>query len=176
MTTVFQYGSNTLESEINSKKRLNGAARFVGIAETVEPYELVFDVFSNNRGCAMANIVTSHEGKKVWGILYDVPDNLISRQTTPKGSKSFDAIEGEGVNHRRHCLRVRKPNGEELIALTYVTLKPTKRLKRASIDYVRLIISGLREHKISDEYINQVKQAVKKHSPSVLSLTVLYIF
>ena len=41
---VFQYGSNCLESEINSKERLCGDAKFTAIAQTVEDFELAFDV------------------------------------------------------------------------------------------------------------------------------------
>jgi hypothetical protein len=52
MTLVFQYGSNCSESEMNSEARLCSDARFIDIAETVEDYELAFDVQSTGRGCA----------------------------------------------------------------------------------------------------------------------------
>jgi hypothetical protein len=44
MAIVFQYGSNCLNSEINSPLRLCGDARFLDIAETVEEFELAFDL------------------------------------------------------------------------------------------------------------------------------------
>ena len=90
MALVFQYGSNCSESEINSMDRLRGDAKFVDIAETVEDYELAFDVMSTGRGCAASDIVRK-EGGKVWGVLYQIPDDLIGRDTTPKGRRSFDA-------------------------------------------------------------------------------------
>jgi hypothetical protein len=76
MALVFQYGSNCLDSQINGKNRLCGDAKFVGIAETVDDFELAFDVWSTGRRCAASNIVVS-PGRKVWGALYDVPDFLI---------------------------------------------------------------------------------------------------
>jgi len=51
------------------------------------------------------------------------------------------------------------------MALTYVALKPSKRVKKTSLEYVRLIIKGLREHNVPEEYIKEVKEIVSKHSP-----------
>ena len=166
MVLVFQYGSNCLESEINSRERLKGKARFVDIAKTIENYKLDFDVYSENRKCAAADIVRTCQDKKVWGVLYSVDDNLISRKTAPTGYKSFDAIEGEGKNYRRHCLPV-SCNKDSLIVmtLTYVALKPRKRVKKTSFKYVQSIIKGLREHNVPEEYINEVKEIVCNHSP-----------
>jgi len=94
MALVFQYGSNCSESEINSVNRLRGDARFVDIAETVEDFEIAFDVRSAGRGCAASDIVRK-DGSKVWGVLYEVPDYLIDRETAKaRGRKSFDQIEG----------------------------------------------------------------------------------
>ena len=44
MALVFQYGSNCSESEINGRDRLRGDAKFADIAETVEDFELAFNV------------------------------------------------------------------------------------------------------------------------------------
>jgi len=165
MAIVFQYGSNCLESEINSSKRLNGSAKFVDIAETVEYYTLDFDVFSQNRNCAAADIVRIDQKKKVWGVLYDIPDELLSRETASGNTKSLDAIEGESTNYRRYWLLVRCPNGRLSSALTYVAKRPRKKVKRTSLEYVKLIIGGLRQHNIPESYINEVKEVVKAHSP-----------
>jgi gamma-glutamylcyclotransferase (GGCT)/AIG2-like uncharacterized protein YtfP len=131
---VFQYGSNCLDSQINSKERLKGDARFISIAETVDDYELAFDVFSNGCRCAAANIVPK-PGGKVWGVLYEIPKYLLSRHTAGE-RKSLDAIEGEGTNYERREIEVRKPNGEIVTALTYTVRNPRSGL-RTDIDYVR---------------------------------------
>src|SRR5712671_6097491 len=112
MTLVFQYGSNCVDSEINGENRLRGDATFTDIAETVEDFELAFDVHSKNRKCAASDIVRK-PGSKVWGVLYEVPDYLIDRETVKaSGRRSFDEIEGEGTNYKRETIMVRRPSGE----------------------------------------------------------------
>ncbi len=77
---VFQYGSNCSVSEINNESRLKGDAKVIDIAETVEAFELAFDVWSTKRGCAASDII-ARPGHKVWGVLYDVPEYLMSKDT-----------------------------------------------------------------------------------------------
>lgn len=166
MTLVFQYGSNCLESEMNSSKRLNNQAICLGVAKTVENYQLNFNVYSKNRDCAVADIVKSGKNT-VWGVLYHVPNELMCRETTPVNLISFDKIEGEGRNYRRHWLPVICPNGEQLIVLTYVVRCPYQRSTKTETEYVRLIIAGLREHiknGIPPEYIDEVKRIIKKNN------------
>lgn len=55
MTLVFQYGSNCLENQIYSKDRLCGEAKFIDIAETVDDFQLAFDVWSTKRQCAASD-------------------------------------------------------------------------------------------------------------------------
>ena len=166
MVLVFQYGSNCLESEINGENRLRGDAKFAGIAETVEDFELAFDVQSTQRGCAASDIVRK-PGGKAWGVLYDVPDYLIGRKTAKEyGRKSFDEIEGEGTNYKREAIKVCRPDGGIVTALTYTVKCPKQGLK-TSIDYVRHIICGLREHSISDKYITKVKAIAAANNPDI---------
>jgi hypothetical protein len=166
MTLVFQYGSNCLESEINSQSRLCNDARFVGIAETVEDFELSFDVQSTGRRCAAADIVRK-PGGKAWGVLYEVPDWLINRETAKARSrKSFDEIEGEGTNYKREMIKVRCPDDKILSALTYTVKCPKTGLK-TNADYVRHIVYGLREHGVSDGYIATLKTIAVSNNPDI---------
>ncbi len=166
MALVFQYGSNCSESQMNSPERLHGDARFVGIAETVEDFELAFDVFSTNRSCAASDIVRK-PGGKVWGVLYEVPDYLMSRGSARAcGRRSFDAIEGEGTNYKREMIEVRRPNGQVTSALTYTVKQPQSGLT-TNIDYIRHIITGLRERGVPDEYIARVKAIARANNPDV---------
>jgi cation transport regulator ChaC len=166
MTLIFQYGSNCLDSQINGKDRLCGDAKFVGIAETVEDFEIAFDVMSTGRGCAVSDIVRK-PGGKVWGVVYDVPDYLIGRKTAEaRGRKSFDQIEGEGTNYKRAVIKVRRQNGNVVEVLTYTVKKPKSGLM-TNIDYVRHIVCGLREHGISDEYIAKVKTIAGRNNPDI---------
>jgi Gamma-glutamyl cyclotransferase, AIG2-like len=166
MPIVFQYGSNCLDSEINSQNRLCGDAKFVDIGETVEDFELVFDVWSEGRGCAAADIIPK-PGSKIWGVLYQVSDDLIDRQTAnARGRKSFDAIEGEGTNYKREMIDVRRPSGQIVRALTYTAKNPKSGLKTSN-KYAGYIVAGLREHGVSDDYIARVKQIATNNNPEI---------
>lgn len=164
---VFQYGSNCLESEINGNDRLRGDAKFIDIAETVEDFELAFDVQSTRRRCAASDIVKK-PGGKVWGVLYEVPDYLIDRKTAKaRGRKSFDEIEGESTNYKRETISVRRTNGTIVSALTY-TVKSPKSGQKTSTDYVRHIVSGLREHNdVPDPYIAKIKAIATANNPDI---------
>jgi len=166
MTLVFQYGSNCSESEINSEGRLRGDAKFSGIAETVEDFELAFDVQSTRRGCAASDIVRKHGGK-TWGVLYEVPDYLIKRETAKaRRRKSFDEIEGESTNYKRETIEVRRANGDVVQALTYTVKAPQPGLK-TNVEYVRHIVCGLREHGVPDEHITKVKAIATANNPDI---------
>lgn len=169
MAIVFQYGSNCLESEINSNKRLRRDATFVGLAETVKDYELAFQVPSTNRGCAAATIIET-PGKKVWGVLYEIPDYLIKRETAKaRRRKALDVIEGEGTNYDRASIDVRKPDGTVVTALTYLAKDPQSGL-RTSWEYAGYIIAGLRQRRINDvnrEYIAEIKAIVAANNPDI---------
>ncbi len=154
---VFQYGSNCLDSQINGKDRLEGDAKFISTAETVDDYEIAFDVFSKTRHCATADIVR-RPGGRVWGALYEIPDCLISRETAKALNRtSLDAIEGEGTNYQRNEIQVRTPDGQVVTALTYTVINPQDGLK-TDLDYVRYIIAGPRERGVPGEYIDKVKE------------------
>jgi gamma-glutamylcyclotransferase (GGCT)/AIG2-like uncharacterized protein YtfP len=166
LAVVFQYGSNCLESQINSKERLCGDAKFIGIAETVDDFQLAFDVWSNNRRCAASDIVAS-PGNKVWGVLYDVPDFLIERKTAAiQNRKSLDAIEGEGTNYKRETITVRRKNGPTVTALTYRAQYPKRDLP-TNLEYVAYIVKGLREHGVCEGYITQVKGLAANNNPAI---------
>jgi gamma-glutamylcyclotransferase len=166
MALVFQYGSNCLERQINGKERLCGDAKFVCIAETVDDYRLAFDVLSAKRGCAASDIVAS-PGSKVWGVLYEVPDYLIARESAKsQGRKSLDAIEGQGKNYRRTTIALRRDDQQFVNALTYRVINPTLGLK-TNLEYVGYIVAGLREHGIPEAYISEVKGIAKANNPDI---------
>jgi hypothetical protein len=166
---VFQYGSNCAEAQINSKDRLCGDAKFIGIAKTVEDFELAFDVWSNNRRCAASDIVAK-PGRKVWGALYEVPDYLIRRETAnPRNRRSLDAIEGESTNYRQYIIRIQQPNHEPVDALTYVVKDPKPGL-RTSLEYVGYIVHGLRERGVDAAdatYLAEVKRIAAASNPDI---------
>ena len=79
MALVFQYGSNMSVVRLNSDGRLAGDAKAVCVATTVEPFELVFSVWSKSNSCAAADLLPSSAGRNVYGVLYEIPDFLLLR-------------------------------------------------------------------------------------------------
>jgi|GEM_PF-2453178 len=73
----------------------------------------------------------------------------------PRGSRSFDAIEGN--RYRRETIRVHRPDGSVVTALTYVVKEPQEGL-RTSLEYLRHIVTGLREQGAAEDYIREVKR------------------
>jgi hypothetical protein len=163
MALVFQYGSNCLVERLNSEDRLRGDAVPLGWAETVENYDLQFDVWSRGNGCAASDIVLGGDSP-AQGALYEVPDHLMSRGTAPSGRRSFDAIEGDA--YMRRSIQVRKRDGNIVEAVTYVVREPRQGLL-TNLDYVGHIIRGLREHNADNAYILRVKAAAIKNNPTL---------
>jgi hypothetical protein len=164
MALVFQYGSNTSSLRLNSQERLRGEATSLGLAYTVGQFKLGFTVWSKRNNCATADLVRAR-GKKVWGVLYEIPDNLLSKDTAT-GRRSLDEI--EGPRYRRRKIRVYRAGAPLLPSTvwTYTVIAKKKGLK-TSRDYVKHILAGLQEHHAPPEYIAHVKTLVFKNNPDL---------
>ena len=164
---IFQYGSNMSSKRLNEKNRLNGEARFVGIAYTKDDYELEFTVWSKKNKCAVANIRLCDSGRKIWGVLYEIPWHRVKRDLSGL-CRTLDSIEGEGKTYRRTVISLRSQNGhlidQEL--QTYLGLRPEKG-KTTSLEYVSYIIKGLREHNMPNDYVNYVKTQAIGNNPEL---------
>jgi hypothetical protein len=174
VTLVFEYGPDCLDSQMNGRSRLSGDAKCVGIAETVDDYEIVFDVWSEKRSCATSDLlrsVTKHtENSKVWGVLYEVPDWLIERASAEaNGRKSLDAIKGAGTEYQRTAIEVRKPGGQPIQAITYTAANPKAGLLTQT-GYVRHIVTGLRERGVPEGYIDRVKSIACANNPAMSAI------
>jgi len=156
MSIVFQYGSNCDIQRLNSAGRLGGAATPIGKAQTVEDFEITFDVWSIRNNCAAADLVRSRN-TKAWGILYEIPDDRIDGPTRSVGRKTLAQI--EGPSYEKKLIEV-KAEGETHWAITFV-VKEKERIsgKATSAKYVSHIVKGLRDHGVSEEYVNQVIDA-----------------
>lgn len=160
MALVFQYGSNMSVARLNNADRLAGDAKPIGVAKTAEPFELAFSVWSKRNVCAAADIVPSMTGRSVYGVVYDIPDFLLSRDTATKHNRqSLDAIEGEGTNYVRTTIDLLGIDGSRLSAITYV-VKDRKTGLKTSLAYVQHILVGLKEHNIPDEYCKYVRSRI----------------
>lgn len=164
MALVFQYGSNMSVARLNSPERLAGDARVVGIARTAELFDLAFSVWSKSNECAAANLTKNSTGRSVYGVLYEVPDFLLSRDAAKaKNRRSLDAIEGEGTNYVRAMIDVIADDNATVRALTYLVKCPKADLK-TSAAYVSHILAGLREHGMPVEYWQYVRAKILENN------------
>ena len=164
MALVFQYGSNTSKSRLNSTDRLRGDAKSLGLVLTVGQYDLGFTVYSKMNRCAAADLVRAR-GRHVWGVLYEIPDHLLSRDTA-SDRRSLDAI--EGPRYRRRRIKIRRPGTSDtpLTVWTYTVITKQRDLK-TSREYVSHILSGLREHEAPPEYIDHVRSRILRNNPNL---------
>jgi hypothetical protein len=113
MPLIFQYGSNTDAERLNGPGRLNGAAQDRGLAETVDEYEIAFDIWSYSNGCAASNLIAATgTGHRAWGVLFEVPEDRIYGRRRPDGLRTMEEI--EGGRYEPKPIRVRDGNGNEI--------------------------------------------------------------
>lgn len=155
MPPVFQYGSNCDEPRLNAPERLAGDALCLGRAETVDEYEIAFDVWSQTNACAASDLVpVAGSNRRSWGVLYEIPAGLIQGRRSD-GRKTLAQIEGNRYEERP--IRVRKADGEELDVMTFLVRPEEQRHGLwTSFDYVRHIVNGLRAHDVPEDYVQRV--------------------
>lgn len=153
MSLVFQYGSNATRARLLGPKRLNGHGIVVGSAETVDDYDIVFDVMSNTNKCAASDLVPT-PGRKAWGVLYDIADEYIRGKGSDE-QKTLKQI--EGPNYEECAIRVRLRGGDPINAITFL-VRPSERKEKlfTGVWYVSWIVYGLREQGAPEEYVNHV--------------------
>ena len=164
MTLLFQYGSNTSQSRLNSQDRLMGDATPLGLFETTREHRLEFSVPSKTNNCAAANLAAA-PGRRIRGVVYEVPDHVMSKATAgPR--RSMDEIEGS--RYHREAITLLDPAG--LLGgrpvLTYLVTSPKAGLL-TSLAYVTHIISGLRSFDAPAEYIQYVKDCAVRNNPGL---------
>jgi hypothetical protein len=146
---------------LNSSDRLAGEATFYRVALTRHNYQLKFDLWSKCNKCAAADLVRG-SGRRIWGVIYQIPDDLIRRETAGD-RKSLDEIEGEGGNYERTAIDLYLRNGRPVsqTVITYIGRKSARKRKiPTSSDYVRHIFTGLDNYDLPDGYVAYVKNRV----------------
>ena len=132
---------------------MNGHGAVVGPAETVDDYDIAFDVVSRTNQCAAADLVV-RPGCRAWGVLYEIPDEFIRGK---RGDGENTLAEIEGPNYEERAIQVRQPGGNEIGAVTFL-VRPDKRKENLFTGawYVSWIVYGLRERGVPEEYIQHV--------------------
>jgi len=153
MSLVFQYGSNASQVRLLGSERLDGHGTVVGRAETVEDYEIAFDVWSATNRCAASDL-TPTPGQKAWGVLYEISDDFI-RGERSDGKRTLAQIEGS--NYEEQKIHVRARGGDPEEAVTFLVKRDKRRRGLfTSAEYVRWIVSGLREQGVPELYVQHV--------------------
>lgn len=116
---------------------------------------MAFDVWSQTNGCAASDLVaTPRSGRRAWGVLYEIPADLIRGKRTD-GRRTLTQIEGSRYEER--SIRVHNAAGEEVEAATFLVKSAGRQAGLwTSSDYVGHIVSGLRAHQAPEEYVQRV--------------------
>jgi len=150
MPLVFQYGSNSTAARLNGPNWLNGHAEDYGCAQTIEDFEIAFDVYSQTNGCAASDLFHS-VNRKAWGVLYEIPEGFI-RSRRADGQKTLEQI--EGPRYEEQLIRAIDKDGNGQEAVTFLVREAECRPGIATrAAYLSWIIYGLRDHGVSEEYI-----------------------
>lgn len=145
MPLVFQYGSNCTAARLKGPKRLNGAAKDLGRALTVEDFDIAFDVFSQKNGCAASDLIPK-PGRQAWGVLWEMSDATLERLR-----------DIEGKRYEEKPIRVVDEKGAQRDAVTFIVREKDRRENLAtSAAYVSWIVYGLREHGVPEDWIAHV--------------------
>jgi hypothetical protein len=142
---LFQYGSNCTPARLNGPNRLKGRAKDLGRAQTVEDFDIAFDVVSKTNGCAASDLMET-PGRKAWGVLYKL---------SKKDLEKLKRI--EGPRYEEKPILVVNQKGKKRKAKTFV-VREEERLQglATSAAYVSWIIYGLRDHGVPEDWISHV--------------------
>jgi hypothetical protein len=120
----------------------------------------MFTVWSKSNSCAAADLVPGTMGRSIYGVVYNVPDFLLSRDTARRQNRrSLDEIEGEGANYVRTMIDLIRDDKSTVRGITYV-VKVRKTGLKTSFAYVQHILYGLKEHNIPEEYCQYVRSKI----------------
>lgn len=145
MHWYFAYGSNLLAKQM--------IARVGGIGPTDRPpriaslagYRVTFQSLAEHEP-AYANIVSPGAG--VQGVIYFLTEEQLK------------ILDGYEKGYERHIVQVIDLRGEEISATTYVMCdSPELQFGPPSAEYLARIVTGAKEHGLTDEYVASIERA-----------------
>jgi hypothetical protein len=157
-------------TRLNAAERLRGEARVVGVARTAERHHLGFTVFSRQNDCAAADMVRDETGRSIWGVVYEIPVDLVYREQQRDGWRCLDVIEGEGKRYRRMAIELLDGSGRPLAgAVETYCVRPEKRVPGLSTNeiYASHIVRGLVEHRAPADYLDYVIERIQDSNPAL---------
>ena len=148
----FAYGSNLNFRQM--KKRCPGT-RIISRAEK-NNHTLCFPMVSSMRGNSGVASIKKSKGNTVEGVVYRI---------TAEDMKSLDEFEALGKRYTRKKIYIFKPGNIKKLVWTYVAISDHQNNFRPSAEYLDLILSGAKFHKLSNGYMNKIIKGVRKSHP-----------
>ncbi|HEX2089129.1 MAG TPA: gamma-glutamylcyclotransferase family protein [Actinomycetota bacterium] len=152
MSRYFAYGAN-MDSR-HMLERVPGAS-VVGPAR-LEGYRLEFNVYSSEWEGGAANIEPDEDGR-VWGVLWEVPDDQLS---------GLDAYEGHPVFFRREEVTVQGPT-EPVTAWTFRVAHQDRSYVRPTDAYVHLLRSAVRVQGLPPDALDMIERSARPPRPTI---------
>ena len=135
----FAYGSN-----MNQDQMLERCPSAIPLTRgLLSGYRLVYDGWSVNRNCSVANIVPD-AGSIVWGGIYALEI---------KGMELLNKFEGYPVNYQQQEVSVRGDNGKSYLASVYLRIGQLGGVP--SEEYVQIIKTGAEKFNLPSDYIDR---------------------
>ena len=141
----FAYGSNLNFQQM--KKRCPGS-RLISRAEK-NNHKLCFPIISSKRGNSGVASIKRSEGNTVEGFVY---------QITSEDLEKLDKYEALGKRYLRKKIFVTKPGKIKRLVWTYIAISDHMKNYPPSGEYLDLILTGAKYHKLSKNYINRIKE------------------
>jgi gamma-glutamylcyclotransferase (GGCT)/AIG2-like uncharacterized protein YtfP len=177
---LFQYGSNM------SEQRLAGAIhRFSSFAPPGTPLELrllgsaclrgwsfAFDLYSTVQQCRVADIVEATSADAVWGALYEVDAELVTRSDNARSV--LDRIEGRQTERDPENYLLTEVEvewrGERATAFAYVGRQDARHRCKTEhpdaelcADYVAAVLDGARDIGLASDYVRSLERTIAAH-------------
>ena len=140
----FAYGSNLDTARLETRLKHIPESKPARLPD----YRLIFDKKAKNGEGTYANIVRA-PGSEVWGVVYFFDSTDLAL---------LDKCEGVSGGHYEHeHLEVEIENGVLVQAISYKACSKWIALEcRPTMEYLRHVIEGARNHGLSETYIDQV--------------------
>ncbi len=141
----FSYGSNLKFTQL--KKRCPSAEIFSKAKK--HNHKLCFPIVSKKRENMGVASIKRSRGNAVEGVIYRISNNDL---------KALDKFEANGHRYARKKVFVYISKSKIMLVWTYVAISDHLENHPPSDSYLALIISGAKEHDLSNSYINKLKK------------------
>jgi len=143
----FAYGSNL---NISQMRKRCPSVKFVSKAKKLN-YKLCFPIISRKRGNKGVASIKKSKGNIVEGVLYCINTmDLIQ----------LDKLEANGDRYERKRVYISLNNNIKKFSWTYIAISDHKENHPPSATYINLILEGAVEHKLSKNYILDLKKGM----------------